>query len=130
MEKEVFENSSEIIAFIPRSKYRWLYYIDNGKPHIIHQDDISKFIKNYISKFSNVILQDIIMRHQPFIVIISENKIVELEKERIVDFKERRNKIDKEINSFIKSNYNKNNNSIYDESKDWFDSMIKNFKNF
>lgn len=124
MEKEVFENSSEIIAFIPRSQYRWLYYIDNGKPHIIHQDDISKFIKNYISKFSNVILQDIIMRHQPFIVIISENKIVELQKERIVDFKERRNNIDKEINSFIKSNYNKNNNSIYDESKDWFDSML------
>lgn len=130
MEKEVFENSSEIIAFIPRSQYRWLYYIDNGKPHIIHQDDISKFIKNYISKFSNVILQDILMRHQPFIVIISENKIVELEKEKIIDFKERRNKIDKEINSFIKSNYNKNNNSIYNESKDWFDSMIKNFKNF
>ena len=77
---EQFENASEIIFFTPRSQYRWMYEIDGGKKHIITQDDLSKFIGKYVSRQEIKLLGDIVMRHQPFMVLIKEHRIVELHK--------------------------------------------------
>lgn len=130
MEKEIFENASEVIAFIPKSKYRWVYYIDAGKPHIIHQDNVGKFIKQYIEKFNINFLQDIMMRHQPFLVLIADKKIVELHKQKEINPKERYDKINKKINDIIKYNNVASDTSIDEASDIRFNSLISNFKNF
>jgi len=121
---EYFENPSDLIFFIPKSQYRWGYKIDNGKQHIILQDDIIKFVKKYIDKKYINTLKDILMRHQPFIILIEQKEVVELHKDDDT-LLEQHKKLELEINSI--PHKNKNNFSNDKLSDDIFSSMINNY---
>ena len=122
--QESFENPSEIIFFIPKSQFRWMYRIDNGKPHIILQDDVIKFIRKYIDKKYISDVKDIMMRHQPFIIMIEEHSVIELHKEEHT-MMEHHNTLSKEIDNVIKYGYGKTpeNSDHY-----MFDQMIQKFE--
>ena len=122
--QESFENPSEIIFFMPKSQFRWIYKIDNGRQHIIHQDDLINFIRKYIDKKYISDVRDIMLRHQPFIVLIEDKKVVELHKEddTIIEY---HNRLSTEIDNVLKySNEKKSQKNIYDER---FNDLINNF---
>ena len=120
---EIFENASDIIMFIPHSQYRWAYAIDNGKKHVIHQDDVIKFVKKYISQKQVPVLNDIMMRHQPFIVVIADKSIVELHKEEDT-LEEHRKQLALEIDHATK-NVSKNFTDKFSDER--FSDLIANF---
>lgn len=119
---EIFENASEMILFIPKSQYRWMYTIDEGKQHIIHQDNIKKFINKYIDKKELKKLEDIILKHQPFIVLIENKAIEELYKEEnTLDYYKQ--KLKNEIYSVDKK-ITQNKVDLNKSSDNWFSNMI------
>lgn len=123
-----FENASELIFFTPRSQYRWNYEIDGGKKHIILQDDMAEFIKQYIDKKEMSTLSDIMMRHQPFIISVPDRTLTELHKvdDTLNDQRQTlRTEIDNVLKRDIKNNENKSDNG--DES---FKQMIQKFIKF
>lgn len=102
-----FDNSSEIIFFLPKSQYRWSYRIDDGKQYIIKQEDIIPYCKKYISIIELKKINDILMRHVPFIVLIEDKKVVEITKEEDT-YEEQRKKIKIEIKNIEKFGVNLN----------------------
>lgn len=125
---EYFENPSELIFFVPKSQIRWGYKIDNGKQHIILQDNILNFVKKYIDKKYILELKDILMRHQPFIILIDDKKVVELHKEDDT-MAEQHNKLKLEIQNACKKT-NDTRSSAYNISNDMFKSMLDKFEKF
>jgi len=125
--EEIFENASDIILFIPRSQTRWLYTIDDGKQHVIIQDDIDKFIKKYVLKTELKKLEDIILRHQPFVVSIDRQEIIELHKQEDTQIIYKQ-KLKNEINNITKKNTLKTFD-INKNSDTWFSDMVSdNFR--
>ena len=122
---EQFENASEIIVFIPRSQFRWIYEIDGGKKHIIIQDNLSKFIGKYVNKKEISILGDIVMRHQPFIVLVEEHRIVELHKSENT-LEEQSSRLRQEIERVVKYGDIQKSKKPYDDNER-FELMVKKF---
>lgn len=123
--EEQFENASEIIFFAPKSQYRWMYEIDGGKKHIIHQDDMLRFIKRYIDKKDIETVSDIMMRHQPFIVTVEDHQVTELHKEEDT-LEDQRHKLKDEIDNAIKYG-NQSDSIVLDNGDERFKNMTQRF---
>lgn len=122
---ETFENTSEIIFFIPKTQYRWSYKIDDGKQYGIYQDDILSFVKKYISKSEYRKIPDIILRHQPFLIMIQDKMVIEVHKQEDT-IEDQREKLNIEIKNVTK--YNQKIKNEENKSSDLnYNNLLKNF---
>lgn len=75
------ENSQEqkFIFVKPEFLDHWSYQIDNGKRHLLREDDVYPYVKRFLKdskEWAKVV--DIIRRHQPFIVSFEKRICKEL----------------------------------------------------
>lgn len=77
MENE--EIGKEFIFFKPEYVGRWSYQIDNGRKHMLREENVYPYAKGFLKdskEWSKVV--DIISRHQPFMVFIEKKEAKEL----------------------------------------------------
>lgn len=74
------ENQEQRFIFVkPEFINHWSYQIDNGKRHLLREDDVYPYVKNFLKdskEWAKVV--DIIQRHQPFIVSLEKKVCKEL----------------------------------------------------
>lgn len=90
----------ESILVIPRNQFYWTYRVNEGSEHTIKKERIFNFLKEYVTEKNYIKLSDLISRSLPFILLVKEDSIVELKKQKI-DSLFYRQKIEKEITDVI-----------------------------
>ena len=90
----------ESILVIPRNQFYWTYRVNEGSEHTIKKEKIFNFLKEYVTEKNYIKLSDLISRSLPFILLVKEDSIVELKKQKI-DSLFYRQKIEKEITDVI-----------------------------
>lgn len=78
-DKEIEQN----FMFVkPEFLDHWSYQIDDGKKHILREDDVYPYVKGFLKGSKEwVEVVSIIQRHQPFIVFLKEKTLQELHSE-------------------------------------------------
>ena len=90
----------ESILVIPRNQFYWTYRVNEGSEHTIKKEKIFNFLKEHVTEKNYIKLSDFISRSLPFILLVKEDSIVELKKQKI-DSLFYRQKIEKEITDVI-----------------------------
>jgi len=73
----------ESFFVLPRNQFYWSYKINEGVLHTIKKDDIFEFLKRQVSLKNYVNLTDLLSRFRPFIILVKEDKIIELSKQEV-----------------------------------------------
>lgn len=73
----------ESIFAIPRNQFHWGYKINEGVLHTIKKERLFEFLKERVSQKNYALLADLISRFIPFIILVKEDKIIELKKQKI-----------------------------------------------
>lgn len=92
----------ESFFVIPRNQFYWSYKINEGVLHTIHQDRLFNFLKGHVSQKNYLVLTNLISKFKPFIILVKEDKIIELTKKE-VDSKHYRKNITAELDTVLKS---------------------------
>lgn len=92
----------ESFFVIPRNQFYWSYKINEGVLHTIHQDRLFNFLKGHVSQKNYLVLTNLISKFKPFIILVKEDKIIELTKKE-VDSRHYRKNITAELDTVIKS---------------------------
>ena len=90
----------ESILVIPRNQFYWTYRVNEGSEHTIKKEKIFNFLKEHVTEKNYIKLSDLLSRFLPFIILVKENSIVELKKQKIDSYFYRQ-KIEKEISDVI-----------------------------
>jgi hypothetical protein len=90
----------ESILVIPRNQFYWTYRVNEGSEHTIKKEKIFNFLKEHVTEKNYIELSDLLSRFLPFIILVKENSIVELKKQKIDSYFYRQ-KIEKEISDVI-----------------------------
>lgn len=90
----------ESILVIPRNQFYWTYRVNEGSKHTIKKEKIFNFLKEHVTEKNYIKLSDLLSRFLPFIILVKENSIVELKKQKIDSYFYRQ-KIEKEISDVI-----------------------------
>jgi len=90
----------ESILVIPRNQFYWTYRVNEGSEHTIKKEKIFNFLKEHVTEKNYIKLSDLLFRFLPFIILVKENSIVELKKQKIDSYFYRQ-KIEKEISDVI-----------------------------
>lgn len=90
----------ESILVIPRNQFYWTYRVNEGSEHTIKKEKIFNFLKEHVTEKNYMKLSDLLSRFLPFIILVKENSIVELKKQKIDSYFYRQ-KIEKEISDVI-----------------------------
>lgn len=73
----------------------WSYQIDNGKRHMLGEDDVYPWVKKFIrDPKERTKAVDIISRNQPFILILERQKVKELHPQKETDSEHRKKILD------------------------------------
>lgn len=92
----------ESFFVIPRNQFYWSYKINEGVLHTIHQDRLFNFLKGHVSQKNYLVLTNLISKFKPFIILVKEDKIIELTKKE-VDSRHYRKNITAELDTVLKS---------------------------
>lgn len=105
----------ESVLVIPRNQFYWSYRLNEGAEHTIKKENVYEFLREYTSEKNRVLLADLISRFLPMMILVKEDKIIELKKQKQnIEFY--RQRIEKEITDTLTNfDFNKKDNSI--ESK-------------
>lgn len=90
----------ESILVIPRNQFYWTYRVNEGSEHTIKKEKIFNFLKEHVTEKNYIKLSDLLSRFLPFIILVKENSIVELKKQKIDSYFYRQ-KIEKEISDVM-----------------------------
>lgn len=90
----------ESILVIPRNQFYWTYRVNEGSEHTIKKEKIFNFLKEHVTEKNYIKLSDLLSRFLPFIILVKENSIVELKKQKIDSYFYKQ-KIEKEISDVI-----------------------------
>lgn len=90
----------ESILVIPRNQFYWTYRVNEGSEHTIKKEKIFNFLKEHVTEKNYIKLSSLLSRFLPFIILIKENSIVELKKQKIDSYFYRQ-KIEKEISDVM-----------------------------
>lgn len=104
MLEENKEIAVETVFAIPRNQFYWSYQINEGAVHTEPKENIFEFLKEFIpsSKYSKLI--DLIARMRPLLILVREERVIELAK-KDVDLSYLRQNIEDEI-AWVLNNYN------------------------
>ena len=73
------DSEQEFLFVKPEYIDHWSYQIDNGKRHILKEEDVYPYVKSFLNGVNEwVKVVDIIHRHQPFIVSLKKGTCKEL----------------------------------------------------
>ena len=73
------EIAQEFMFLKPEFLDHWSYQIDNGQKHMLREDDVYPYVKNFLKgpkEWAEAV--SIIQRHQPFIVFFKKKTLKEL----------------------------------------------------
>lgn len=90
----------ESILVIPRNQFYWTYRVNEGSEHTIKKEKIFNFLKEHVTEKNYIKLSSLLSRFLPFIILVKENSIVELKKQKIDSYFYRQ-KIEKEISDVM-----------------------------
>jgi uncharacterized membrane-anchored protein YitT (DUF2179 family) len=90
----------ESILVIPRNQFYWTYRVNEGSEHTIKKEKIFNFLKEHVTEKNYIKLSNLLSKFLPFIILVKENSIVELKKQKIDSYFYRQ-KIEKEISDVI-----------------------------
>lgn len=123
------ENTAAIesILAIPRNQFYWTYRINEGSEHVVKKDKIFNFLKEYVTEKNYLKLSDLISRFLPFILLVKEDSIVELKKQKI-DSNFYRQTVEKEISDVMNqfSIRNSHENSLENKLTSIQKKVLKN----
>lgn len=108
------ETTIESIFIMYRNQYYVNYQINNGVRHTIKREKAFKYFKGFVSQKNYILLLDLLSRYIPILIIIKEDKVIELEKDEY-DFRGYRDLINDEFKNMSKNDLSNNdlsNNEI------------------
>ena len=117
----------ESVLVIPRNQFYWTYRVNEGSEHTIKKEKIFDFLKGHVTEKNYIKLSDLISRFLPFILLVKEDSIIELKKQKIDSFFYRQ-KIEKEISDIMDqfSAKNSHENSLENKLTSIQKKVLKN----
>jgi len=97
MEKK--EAAIETIFVIPKNQFYIGYRLNEGIMHTIKKDRAFKYFKDFISQKNYIQLADLLSRFLPLLIMVKEDKIIELKKDDDTSNLHHHEKLEKEIKS-------------------------------
>lgn len=119
----------ETVIVLPRNQFYFRYQINNGVHHTIKKEDAFKYFSQFISRAHYMVLQDYLQRFLPFIIIVAQDKIIELKK-KISDNEFFQKQLKEDLQSKLKVSVlkeNKKQESIPNDNllNDIFEKVLK-----
>ena len=107
MVEEKKEIAVETVFVLPRNQFYWSYQINEGAIHTEPKEQIFEFLKEFVSARQYRFLIDLLSRMQPFLILVRDDRVIELSKKDI-DISYLRKNIEDEITGVL-NNYDFNN---------------------
>lgn len=98
MEKEA---AIETILIIPKNQFYLKYQINEGLNHTIKREKAFEYFKDFLSQKNYSLLSDYLSRFLPMLIMVKEDKIIELQKDNSNNQEHYHNKLKQEINSIL-----------------------------
>jgi predicted house-cleaning noncanonical NTP pyrophosphatase (MazG superfamily) len=92
----------ETVFVLPRNQFYWSYRINEGATHTIKKEEIFDYLKEYVTQKNYAKLADLLARFRSFLILIKEDRVVELTK-KLHDEEYYRKTIEDEIFSIASS---------------------------
>jgi uncharacterized protein YPO0396 len=92
----------ETVFVLPRNQFYWSYRINEGATHTIKKEEIFDYLKEYVTQKNYAKLADFLSRFRSFLILIKEDRVVELTK-KLHDEEYYRKTIEDEIFSIASS---------------------------
>lgn len=115
----------ESFFVIPRNQFYWGYRINEGVLHIINKDKVFTFLKDYVPLSKQVQLSDLISRLRPFIILVEEQEIFEMNKQFEVDTNYYRKTLTTELESQLNYHKDKKESNLENKLKSFEKKLIK-----
>lgn len=82
MSEESSDVAIETIFILPRNQFYTGYKINEGILHTIKRDKAFEYLKQFVSNKNYVKLSELLNRFLPILILVKEDRIVELKKSR------------------------------------------------
>lgn len=114
MVKEKKEIAVETVFVLPRNQFYWSYQINEGAVHTESKETIFSFLKSFVQENQYSTLVNLISRLQPFLILVRDNKVIELQK-KDTDISYLRKNIEDELSAIANSAHSFKKRETLDE---------------
>lgn len=115
----------ETIFVIPRNQFYWGYRINEGAIHTETKENIFEFLKEFLPSPQYGKLASFLSRFRPFIILVKEEKLIELKKKEI-DREFTRKLLEDEISQVMNfTNFKEKESSLDKKLEDIFQKVKK-----